>query len=118
MLTRILSACLLAMAAGCGKAPSSPASQPTPSPGNAVAATDSAVGADPAAPAVTTDETRTAALLAELTQAVRKYGVEKRRVPKTLEELVAGGYLSQVPQPPPGKRFAIDKKLQVNLVDE
>jgi hypothetical protein len=39
-------------------------------------------------------------------------------VPKTLEELVAAGYLSQVPQPPPGKRFAIDKKLQVNLVDE
>jgi hypothetical protein len=82
------------------------------------AAANSSPEAPPAAPAVATDATQIAAQLAELTQAVRKYGVEKRRVPKSLDELVAGGYLNQVPQAPPGKRFEIDQKLQVQLVDE
>jgi hypothetical protein len=51
----------------------------------------------------------------ELTQAVRKFGAEQRRVPKTLEEVAAGGYLSRIPQAPAGKKFAIDKNLQVYL---
>jgi hypothetical protein len=116
MLARTLTVCLLIAAVGCGQAPSSPPSQPGST------TTDAAVNASPeappAAPAVATDATQIAAQLAELTQAVRKYGVEKRRVPKSLDELVAGGYLNQVPQPPPGKRFEIDKKLQVQLVDD
>jgi hypothetical protein len=58
-----------------------------------------------------------AALLGELTQAVRKYAVEQRRAPKALDELVAAGYLSQLPQPPAGKRFAISKTLQVYLAE-
>jgi hypothetical protein len=73
---------------------------------------------EPATPPAASDEARTASLLGELTQAVRKYGVEKRRVPKTLEELVASGYLSQIPQAPAGKKFAINKNLQVYLADE
>jgi hypothetical protein len=56
-------------------------------------------------------------LLGELTQAVRKYGVEQRRVPKDLEELSAQGYLRQIPSPPCGKKFVITKNLQVELVD-
>ena len=67
-----------------------------------------------AAPA---DETQTAALLNELTQLVRRYGVEQQRAPKTLDELVANGYLASVPPAPAGKRFAIDKKLQVYLAN-
>lgn len=58
------------------------------------------------------------ALLGELTQAVRKYGAERRRAPKSLEELAEQGYLETAPQAPPGKKFAINKKLQVYLVDQ
>jgi hypothetical protein len=118
MLARTLAVCLLVGAVGCGQAPSSSSSQPGSNSTATDAAANSSSEAPPAAPAAPTDATQIAAQLAELTQAVRKYGVEKRRVPKSLDELVAGGYLNQVPQAPPGKRFEIDQKLQVQLVDE
>jgi hypothetical protein len=54
-------------------------------------------------------------VLAALTQAVRKFGLEQRRVPKNLEEVAVAGYLTAVPPAPPGKRFAIDKQMQVTL---
>ena len=57
------------------------------------------------------------ATLAELTQVVRKYGMEKQKVPKDLNELVAAGYIPQVPAAPAGKKFAIDAKMQVYLAD-
>jgi Fic family protein len=57
------------------------------------------------------------ATLAELTQAVRKYGMEKQQVPKDLNELVAAGYLTAVPAAPAGKKFAIGKKMEVYLAD-
>jgi hypothetical protein len=115
---RTLSIVALVLLVGCGKAP--PLSdQPAPNPVDAAAERPAgARPSEPAAPPAATDETRMAALLGELTRAVRKYGVEKRRVPKTLEELVANGYLNQVPQPPAGKKFAINKNLQVYLADE
>jgi hypothetical protein len=118
MLARTLTIVLLMAAVGCGQAPSSPPSQPESNSTRTDAAANSSSEAPPAAPAAPTDATQIAALLAELTQSVRKYGVDKQRVPKSLDELVAGGYLNQVPQPPPGKRFEIDRKLQVQLVDE
>jgi hypothetical protein len=62
-------------------------------------------------------EDRLAAALSELTQAVRKYSVEQRKAPKTLDELVATGYLTNPPPAPPGKRFAIDKDLRVFVTD-
>ena len=62
------------------------------------------------------DDAQMTAVLGELTQAVRKYSVERRRVPKTLDELVVNGYLARVPEAPEGKRFAISKDLQVQLV--
>jgi hypothetical protein len=49
-------------------------------------------------------------VLADLTFAVRKYSVEKRQVPASLTEVAAAGYIQNVPQPPPGKSFAIDQK--------
>jgi hypothetical protein len=118
MLTRTLAVCLLVAAVGCGQAPSSAPSQPGSNSTGTDAAAISSAESTPAATVVPAGATQIAAQLAELTQAVRKYGVEKRRVPKSLEELVAGGYLNQVPQAPPGKRFEIDQKLQVQLVDE
>jgi hypothetical protein len=59
-----------------------------------------------------------AAILSELTQAVRKYGAEQRRVPKDLNELVAAGYLPGIPAAPAGTKFAIDKQMQVYLADQ
>ena len=58
------------------------------------------------------------ALLAQLTQAVRKYGAEKQRVPASLNEVVSAGYVRAMPQPPPGKKFAINpKRMEVILVN-
>ena len=55
-------------------------------------------------------------VLTELTQALRKFSVEQRRVPASLNELVAAGYIKNPPQPPPGKTFRIDaKNVQVIL---
>jgi hypothetical protein len=58
------------------------------------------------------------AVLQDLTQRARRYGMEKMRAPADLSELVATGYLEQIPEAPAGKRFAIDKKLQVYLADQ
>ena len=58
-----------------------------------------------------------AVVLNELTQVVRKYSVEQRRAPKSFDEIVGAGYLDRVPEAPSGKRFAINKNLQVYLAD-
>ena len=51
-----------------------------------------------------------------LTKVLRRFSVEHRRVPGSLNELVAAGYLAALPSAPPGKQFAIDgKQLQVVL---
>jgi hypothetical protein len=55
------------------------------------------------------------AVLTRLTQAVRRYGVEQRRAPATLQQVVDAGYLKEMPAAPAGKRFVIDKKLEVRL---
>ena len=114
---RILTAWLLALGVGCGKqaASSAPPAEPMANPTAPTAESASAVPRVESSAAA--DEAQTAAVLNELTQAVRKYSVEQRRVPKTLEEVLAKGYLSRVPPAPAGKRFAIDKNLQVDLVN-
>jgi hypothetical protein len=64
----------------------------------------------------TADVTAISNVLAELTQAVRKFSAEQRRVPASLEELIPGGYIKSLPPAPPGKTFAIDtSNLQVVL---
>src|SRR6188474_3142468 len=64
------------------------------------------------------DANQVATTLAELTQVVRKYGAEKQRVPKDLNELVAAGYLPGVPAAPVGKKFAINQQMEVYLGDQ
>jgi hypothetical protein len=55
-------------------------------------------------------------VLAVMTQALRKYSVENRQVPASLEELVTAGYIDRIPPAPQGKRFVIDaKNVQVIL---
>src|SRR5947209_5448848 len=86
---------------GCGKSPSPPPAASAP-PKAETSAVPSEAGL--------------ANVLAELTQALRKFSVEQRRVPASLNELVAAGYIQNLPQPPPGKAFGIDPKdLQVIL---
>jgi hypothetical protein len=46
---------------------------------------------------------------AQLTQAYRKFAVEQRHLPGSIGELVAGGYVAGLPEPPPGTQYAIDK---------
>jgi hypothetical protein len=93
-----LMGCLLIVStlqAGCGKSSAPQASAPA--------------SEHPASPTAASDADM-ANVLAELSQAVRKYSVEKRQVPATLGEVAAAGYIQNVPQPPPGKSFAIDQK--------
>lgn len=112
-------ACLM-VASGCKKpadAPpperkveekSAPAAPPAPG-GNASAATPNSKAQS---------EADLAAALGELTQVLRKYSAEKRQVPKTLDELVAAGYLTKLPEAPAGKKFVINQKnVEVSLVN-
>ena len=94
MVARVLMVLLMLLLVGFGK--SSPASGST-------GAADSAQ-IDP--------------VLEQLTQAVRKYAVEQHRAPTTLDELVAKGYLAAIPSAPAGKKFAINKNLQVCLANQ
>jgi hypothetical protein len=69
-------------------------------------------------PAVVPESGDESAVLAQLTQALRKFGVERRQTPKSLDEIVSAGYLQRVPAAPAGKQFVIDPKhFQVVLVN-
>jgi hypothetical protein len=104
VLARFLTACWLALSLGCGKQPAQTSSPSAPG--------------QEASSAAAANEAQIAAALNKLTQAVRKYSVEQQRVPKSLDDVVAGGYLDRIPPAPSGKRFAIDKNLQVYLANQ
>lgn len=97
---------LLFLAAGCHKETAG-VPQPSTSPNSA---------ASPAGDGAAADETTKT--LSRLTQALRKYSAEHQRVPKSLNELVAEGYISEMPAAPPGKAFTFDDKLQVTLANK
>jgi hypothetical protein len=100
------------LSAGCGKKQSpeaatavntvaaAVASQPTPPPGSAPRVVPVAVAAGVDA----------SAQLAQLTQVLRRFAVEHRQVPKSLNELVAARYLVALPAAPAGKQFVIEPK--------
>jgi nitrous oxide reductase accessory protein NosL len=124
MLPRLVPPLLLAiLLTGCGK--SSETSRPNP-----VSTTERSqakkTDADPATEQSTmatafsqASEAALNAALAQLTQVLRKYSFEHQRVPKSVGEMVAAGYLKDMPQAPPGKKFAIDAKtVQVVLVNQ
>ncbi len=92
---------------GCQKQES--ASESSASTAPTASATDPSANSDAASP-TPSDEARLAATLDELTQALRKFSAEKQRVPKKLDELVAAGYLGQIPPAPAGKKFVIEEK--------
>lgn len=92
---------VMTLGAGCGRKPSNDAPDSQPS-------AEAPGVANPNSPAM--DQ-----ILAELTQAVRKYAMEKQTVPRSLDELVAAGYLRGIPAVPTGKTFGISKDLKVYL---
>ncbi|HUS33942.1 MAG TPA: hypothetical protein VM680_01195 [Verrucomicrobiae bacterium] len=87
--------CAILLAA-CGKKPEAQPPQSAPA----------------AAAAPESDQAQT---LERLTQAVRKYAAETRLAPKSLNELVAAGYLPEAPTPPAGKQYVIDAQLRVQV---
>ena len=112
---------ILLLAAGCGrKTEQSPTVTPSASPAtNAHASPDEGQNSPPAATASDAKAAELAAVLAELTQVLRKYSFEHQRVPKAFSEIVAAGYVKDMPQAPPGKKFEIDPKtVQVVLVKQ
>jgi len=57
--------------------------------------------------------------LTQLTDAARKYNLEKRQPPMSLQDVVAAGYLKEIPAAPPGKRFVLNPRLVVvTLADQ
>ena len=120
MPARVLIACLLAIWVGCSRQPASSASlserktesaAPDPADLPAAETTKDSLAEAP-------DDAQMAAILGELTQVVRKFSVERRNVPKNLQELVTNGYLTRAPQAPSGKQFIITKDLRVQLVNK
>ena len=112
---------VIGLLTGCGQKSDSPAAKPAgpvSAQDSTPTAPDSTASRDPQ-PAAHPDTTELAAALNELTQVLRKYSAEKRRVPTSLDELVAAGYLKHVPQAPPGKKFAINgNRVEVTLVKQ
>ena len=116
---QLLTAVLLT---GCGKSPE--IKRPTPVSAAELAQsekTDAAPATEQPAAAGGSGDSEAAlnAALGELTQALRKYSFEHQRLPKTISELVAAGYVKTMPLAPHGKKFVIDaKSVQVVLVNQ
>jgi hypothetical protein len=115
----LLPALLCALMTGCSKH-SEPESVPTSTASPSAAMEAKAESAPPVrarnVAAVTVPQADPSAMLGKLTEVVRRYSVEHRQVPPSLETVVAAGYLTGLPTAPAGKKFAIDKKtLQVTL---
>ncbi len=54
----------------------------------------------------------------ELTSAVHLYQMDHQKLPEDFAALVKEKYLKSMPQPPPGKRFGLDRRrLQVVILD-
>ena len=100
----------------CSKTPDS-SNEANPAPSGPSATAPNSADHAVSSPAVA-DTAAAEALAGELTQVVRKYAAEKQRAPKSLDEIVAAGYLPSTPLAPAGKKFAIDKNLQVYLADQ
>lgn len=108
------------LAIGCSKKPAVvDAAQVPPA---AVASVDSKEAASPGGQAIEVPGAAArdpTADLDALTQALRKYSIEHRVLPKTFAEVVAAGYVKNLPAAPPGKKFEIDpKSSRVALVNQ
>ena len=142
-MTRLLLLCALALAAfGCGRnqppsatvpgvasqadtaastqvTDSSPPADPNPATPPSASPPDPARAAIAPVRPVAIPSGDSAAVLASLTQGLRRYGVEKQRVPASLSEVIAAGYIPVMPQAPSGKKFILDaKRMEVVLANQ
>ena len=110
----ILPSAIVLLLTACGRHSENSSSAPAPAePDKSAADAPAAIARSEALGAELT------AVLSELTQALRKYSFEHQRLPKTFSEVVAAGYVKDMPQAPSGKRFEIDPKtVQVVLVKQ
>jgi hypothetical protein len=122
MTPRLILALAVAFAfVGCGKRPetASPIPASTKDSSQTAAGAPAAEQTPASAPRSDTSGTDLAATLGNLTQALRKYSFEHQRLPKTFTEVVAAGYVKDLPPAPAGKKFEIDAKtVQVILVKQ
>lgn len=71
----------------------------------------------PAPPAAVTADEK-AMTIEEMTGAVQAWVTSRGEAPKNFQEMIKAGFIRKMPEPPPGKEFAIDaKNLQVVLRD-
>jgi nitrous oxide reductase accessory protein NosL len=106
---------------GCGKRPETASPAPTLAKDSSQTAAGTPAAEQTPAPAPRSDAPGAdlAATLSNLTQALRKYSFEHQRLPKTFSEVVAAGYVKDMPQAPAGKKFEIDAKtVRVILVKQ
>lgn len=100
--------------AGCGKknVTAAPFPESNSAPQSAAIANPGLRNANPpqVQPVAVAAGTDPVAALAQLTQILRRFSVEHRRVPQSLSELTGAGYLSALPSPPAGQQFVIDAK--------
>jgi hypothetical protein len=107
------------VSAGCGKRNASNANPPVGQATDSALQPVSANSAVPVAgvtPVALAENGDAPAQLSQLTQLVRRFGMEHQKVPQSLNELVAARYLAALPAAPAGKQFVIDAKhMQVVL---
>lgn len=107
-----LSVCgLFSVVSGCGDK-STTANSPAPAISSAVPPAQHPTQAIPVKPVVIPESVAndSTATLDALTQALRKYALEHRGLPKSFSEMEATGYVKNVPPAPSGKRYTIDEK--------
>lgn len=54
----------------------------------------------------------------QMSEALLKFRRDKNRAPQDWQELMATGYLKQLPTAPPGKRYVFDRSLNVRIVNQ
>lgn len=119
-LALLAAAALMTTGISCKKKPASPPAptEASEAPVNTpVPTTAPAVAAGPSASSPTSatgiaqakpGASESGSLNAPLTGAVARFKDKHNRLPASWQELVQGGFIQAIPQPPPGKRFAID----------
>lgn len=116
----ILFAFGMAVAVGCGKQ-STPASAAAPSqnatvPATPTATTISTAPAAPSQPAPPVAANDTQRMLQGLNRALMRWMIQNRRHPRTFEEFAASAN-TQIPDPPPGKKYALNSRGFIVLVN-
>lgn len=109
--------CLLV---GCGKGSKSDASTPATPATNGTSAPAQVQPSSPVPRAPTqaapSSAPQTDPNLGQLTRGVRKWIVRNQRAPKSFEEFAASSGM-QISAPPAGKKYSLDKRMNVILVD-